>query len=226
MTVLDVIKAACKTKGVPEKYAERIQKTFKIEKVEGAEAYIDLFKDNLLPAIQEAENEAKAAAEAAAVSAYEEKHKLKDGKPVEDPGKKPSPEDDLLKNLSPEVKAYLEGIKKTMEDAVDKVDSTVTNAANEAKKDAARKQLKDAGLPDAWIGRVDVLSKTSIEDQIKGLSEEYTNIQQKAIDDAVAKGDYAPGNIRMPERSEADWAKLMNGEESGTNNPGVVDLGI
>ena len=26
MTILDLIKAACKTKGVPEKYAERIQK--------------------------------------------------------------------------------------------------------------------------------------------------------------------------------------------------------
>ena len=33
MTILDLIKAACKTKGVPEKYAERIQKTFKIEDV-------------------------------------------------------------------------------------------------------------------------------------------------------------------------------------------------
>ena len=39
MTILDLIKAACKTKGVPEKYAERIQKTFKIEKAEGMEAF-------------------------------------------------------------------------------------------------------------------------------------------------------------------------------------------
>ena len=59
MTILDLIKAACKTKGVPEKYAERIQKTFKIEKAEGMEAFVDLFKDNILPAIQEAENEAR-----------------------------------------------------------------------------------------------------------------------------------------------------------------------
>lgn len=47
MTILDLIKAACKTKGVPEKYAERIQKTFKIEKAEGMEAFVDLFKDNI-----------------------------------------------------------------------------------------------------------------------------------------------------------------------------------
>lgn len=48
MTILDLIKAACKTKGVPEKYAERIQKTFKIEKAEGMEAFVDLFKENIL----------------------------------------------------------------------------------------------------------------------------------------------------------------------------------
>lgn len=226
MTILDLIKAACKTKGVPEKYAERIQKTFKIEKAEGMEAFVDIFKDNLLPAIQEAENEAKREAETAAVSAYEGKYGLKDGKPVEKPKEEPTVGDDLPKGLSPEIKAYLDGFKKTMEDAVGKVDTTVTNAANEAKKDVARKQLKDAGLPEGWIGRIDVLSKTTIEDQIKGLSDEYINIQQKAIDDAVAKGDYTPGNMQIPERSEADWAKLMNGENTGASNPGVVDLGI
>ena len=108
MTILDLIKAACKTKGVPEKYAERIQKTFKIEKVEGMEAFVDLFKENILPAIQEAENEAKTTAETAAVAAYEAKHGLKDGKPVEDPDKNKKTEEELLKDLSPEVKAYLE----------------------------------------------------------------------------------------------------------------------
>ena len=76
MTILDLIKAACKTKGVPEKYVERIQKTFKIEKAEGMEAFVDLFKDNILPAIQEAENEAKTTAETVAVAAYEAKHGL------------------------------------------------------------------------------------------------------------------------------------------------------
>lgn len=226
MTILDLIKAACKTKGVPEKYAERIQKTFKIEKAEGMEAFIELFKENLLPAIQEAENEARKTAEEAAISAYEEKHKLKDGKPVEKRKEEIIAGDDLLKGLSPEIKAYLEGVKKTVEDAAGKVDSTVTNAANEARRDVARKQLKDAGLPEAWIDRIDVLSKTPVEDQIKGLSDEYINIQQKAIDDAVAKGDYTPGNIQMPERSEADWTKLMNGEDTSASNPGVVSLGI
>lgn len=227
MTILDVIKAACKAKGVPEKYAERIQKTFKIEKAEGMEAYVDLFKENVLPAIQEAENDAKTAAEAAAVSAYETKFKLKDGKPIESQEETKS-EDELLKGLNPEVKAYLERIEKKFEDSIKKVDTSISNSANEAKKEIVRKQLKEAGLPENWLNRVDLAAETTIEDQVKNLSTEYTGIQQKAIDDAVARGDYAPGSIQMPERSEADWIKLMDQDavDTNTNNPGVVNLGI
>lgn len=227
MTILELIKAACKTKGVPEKYAERIQKTFKIEKAEGMEAYVDLFKENVLPAIQEAENEAKTAAEAAAVSAYETKFNLKDGKPVETKEESKS-EDELLKGLSPEVKAYLERIEKKFEDSIKKVDTSISNSANEAKKEITRKQLKDAGLPESWLSRVDLAAETTIEDQVKNLSTEYTGIQQKAIDDAVARGDYAPGSIQIPERSEADWIKLMDQDtiDANTSNPGVVNLGI
>lgn len=227
MTILELIKAACKTKGVPEKYAERIQKTFKIEKAEGMEAYVDLFKENVLPAIQEAENEAKTAAEAAAVSAYETKFKLKDGKPIEAKEETKS-EDELLKGLSPEVKAYLERIEKKFDDSIKKVDTSISNSANEAKKENARKQLKDAGLPESWLNRIDLAADTSIDDQIESLSTEYTGIQQKAIDEAVARGDYAPGSIQLPERSEADWIKLMDQDvmDANTNNPGVVNLGI
>lgn len=227
MTILDLIKAACKTKGVPEKYAERIQKTFKIEKAEGMESFIDLFKENLLPAIEEAA-EAKKAAEAAAVSAYEEKHKLKDGKPVEkEDEKNKKPDEEALKGLSPEVKAYLEGMKKSFEDALKKVDTSITASANEAKKGKAAQLVKAAELPDAWLNRVDLASETSLEDQIKTLKEEYTDIQQKAIDAAVASGQYSPGSYQLPERSEADWIKLMSGDEGATaGSTGVVDLGI
>lgn len=228
MTILDLIKAACKTKGVPEKYAERIQKAFKIEKAEGMETFVDLFKENLLPAIQEAEAEAKKAAEAVAVSAYEGKYNLKDGKPVEDPeGKDKNPEEDFSKNLSPEIKALLDGMQKKIDDLSKNITTTLTTSAHEAKKDKASQLVKAAELPDAWLGRIDLSSETSLEDQVKILKEEYTDIQQKAIDAAVARGDYAPGSVQLPERSEADWAKLMNADANvNTNNPGVISLGI
>lgn len=228
MTILDLIKAACKTKGVPEKYAERIQKTFKIDKAEGLEASVDLFKENILPAIQEAENEAKASAEAAAVTAYEEKYGLKDGKPVKDPNKGNDPKDeDLLKGISPELKAYLDGMKKSFDEAMGEMKKSITTSADDAKKESARKLLKESGLPEDWISRVDIASEVSIEEQVRKLSDEYVGIQQKAINDAVARGDYSPGPVQIPERSEADWVKLMNGDVSVNNEaPGVVNLGI
>ena len=228
MTILDLIKAACKTKGVPEKYAERIQKTFKIDKAEGLEASVDLFKENILPAILEAENEAKTSAEAVAVTAYEEKYGLKDGKPVKDPNKEnETKEEDLLKGISPELKAYLDGMKKSFDEAMGEMKKSITTSADDAKKEFARKFLKESGLPEDWISRVDIASEVSIEEQVKKLSDEYVGIQQKAIDDAVARGDYAPGPVQIPERSEADWVKLMNGDVSVNNEaPGVVNLGI
>ena len=228
MTILDLIKAACKTKGVPEKYAERIQKTFKIDKAEGLEACVDLFKENILPAIQEAENEAKTSAEVAAVTAYEEKYGLKDGKPVKDPNKGNDPkEEDLLKGISPELKAYLDGMKKSFDEAMGEMKKSITTSADDAKKESARKLLKESGLPEDWISRVDIASEVSIEEQVKKLSDEYVGIQQKAINDAVARGDYSPGPVQIPERSEADWVKQMNGDVSVNNEaPGVVNLGI
>lgn len=227
MTILELIQAACRTKGVPEKYAERIQKAFKIEKAEGMENYVDLFKENILPAIQEAEKEAKGTAEAAAVAAYEQKHKLKDGKPIEEPAAASQSGGNQMEGLSPEVKALLDGMQKKIDDLSKNVTTTLTASANEAKKETVRQQLKNANLPESWLGRVDLASETSIEDQIKVLSEEYTSIQQRAIDDAVARGDYSPGNYQLPERSEADWTKLMNTDANmSTNNPGVVSLGI
>lgn len=227
MTIVELIRAACKTKGVPEKYAERIQKAFKIEKAEGMEAFIDLFKENLLPAIEEAEAEAKKTAETAAISGYEEKYKLKDGKPIEEPTPEPQPGKNPVAGLSPEVQTLLDAMQKKIDDLSKNVTTTLTASANEAKKGKAAQLLKDAELPDAWLGRVDLSSETSLEDQVKALKEEYTGIQQKAIDAAVASGQYSPGSYQLPERSEADWAKLMNGDDaSSATNTGVINLGI
>lgn len=228
MTIVDLITAACRTKGVPEKYAERIQKMFKIEKAEGIETFVDQFKENILPAIGEAEQEAKKEAETAAISAYEAKHKLKEGKPVEEPAPTPASGEEPPKGLSPEVKALLDGMQKKIDDLSKNVTTTLTASANEAKKGKAAQLVKEAELPDAWLGRIDLSSETALEDQVKTLKEEYTGIQQKAIDAAVASGQYAPGAIQLPERSEADWAKLMNADVAapGTANYGVVSLGV
>lgn len=89
MKIIDLIKKSLKEKGISEKHASRILKTYKVEKEEDIAAAIDSFLEDILPAITEAETTAKAAAEKsakeAAIAEYEAAHKLKDGKPIEDP---------------------------------------------------------------------------------------------------------------------------------------------
>jgi len=130
-----------------------------------------------------------------------------------------------LPGISPELKAMFEAQAKQILDLTGLVASSVKSVASAEKVASAKLQIIAEKLPEAWAGRVNVESETSIEDQVKVLKEEFTAIQQGIINDAVASGAYAPGSTQMKERSEEEWTKLMN-EETKTGNPGVVDLGI
>ena len=231
--MIQKIKNSCKKKGVPEKYAERIQKTFKIEKEESIDASVDLFKDNILPAITEAENEAKSAAETSAVAEYEKKYKLKDGKPVEDKPQEPTqgnPPEKTIDGMSPEMKAYLDEMKASFTAAIDEMKKSSAASVELQNRETAKGLLQKAGLPESWISRVDVMSADkSMEDQVKTLGEEFTKIRQDAINDAVANGEYSPGSsAQLQDRSVEDWSKFMNGESSTptSSQVGVVDLGV
>lgn len=217
MTILDLLKKACKTKGVPEKYAERIEKASKVTQAEDVESAVDAFKENILPAIQEAETSATAE--------YEKKHGLKDGKPVKDPEPKKDPEPVKVDGLSPEITKLIEAQNKQIEDLKGLVQSSVKSVASAEKTAAAKRLLAEKKLPEGWLNRIQAESETSIEDQVKALHDEYVSIQQGVINEAVESGKYTPGFQQPKERSEEEWTKLMN-EDSKTGNPGVVDLGI
>ena len=82
MKILATIKAALKKAGIPEKYAAKVQALFDIESEENLDNYIGLFKDNILPDLVSNEQGSQASIDAA-IAAYEKKHGLKDGKPIE-----------------------------------------------------------------------------------------------------------------------------------------------
>lgn len=225
MTILELIQKACKAASVPETYAERIQKTFKIEKAEGIENYVNLFKDNILPAITEAGENAKKTAKEDAIKEYESKYKIKDGKSIE----KKDEEDkdkDKFKGMDPELKAMFENMNAQMKAMGDQLKEFKASSQTETQRSIVLDQIKKAGLPESWLSRVDLESETSVEDQVKALTTEYTDIQQKAIDKAVGDGDYTPSAHQMADRSEEDWQKFMDADNDTENNPGVVDLGI
>ena len=217
MTILDLLKRACKTKGVPEKYAERIEKASNVTKAEDVESAVDSFKENILPVIQEAETSATAE--------YENKYGLKDGKPVKTPEPKKDPEPVKVDGLSPEITKLIEAQNKQIEDLKGLVHSSVKSVASADKTAAAKRLLAEKKLPEGWLNRIQAESEISIEDQVKALNDEYVSIQQGVINEAVESGKYAPGFQQPKERSEEEWTKLMN-EDSKSGNPGVVDLGI
>ncbi len=223
MTILETIQRACKTKGVDKKYAERIEKAFKVKKAEGVETAVDSFKENILPGIVEAEEAGKKSSQAdvekAAVKAFREKHNLgEDGKPIE------KKEPDTSK-VDPAIKELIENQNKQIEKLTEMVTGNIKDVSTAEKTATATKLITGAKLPEGWVSRIDLNSETSIEDQVEALKEEYTGIQQGAITEKVEKGEFTPAFQQPKERSEKEWEELMNKDDSSSNT-GVVDLGI
>lgn len=195
MTILQLIIAACVAAGVPEKYAERIQKTFKIEKEEGIEGWVALFKDNILPAISEAEQAAQATAQATAVAEYEKTHGLKDGKPIQNPNPTPpAPAGPDLSKLSPELQAFFSAQQKQIGDLTDLVKGLATSQEKNQKMELVRAKMKgkiDDDFIDDYIGRVN-LDAENLDAEVEAQVKSYGDMAKKFITKAVAEGNYIP----------------------------------
>lgn len=228
MKLIDFIKKTLKEKGIDEKHANRILKAFKLEKEEDVAGAVDLFKDNILPAITEAETKAQKDAEEAtrkaAIEAYEKEHGLKGGKPV-DPSTPPVVDPTKIEGLSPELQALFTAQSKQISDLAATVTGYAKTNANSEKAATAKALITSAKLPENWLSRVNLESETPLEDQVKTLGDEFIGIQQKAIDAKVASGEYTPGSVQLKDRSEAEWTTLMNSDVT-PNNSGTVDLGL
>lgn len=235
MKILATIKAALKKAGIPEKYAAKIQALFNIESEENLDNYIELFKENILPDLTANEQPSQAAIQAA-IADYEKKHGLKDGKPIEPAkgkkGKKAKvvddedeeDEDDDFEGLPASVVKLLKAQQKQISELTATVSTVASTVTTSTKQASAKALFAESKLPGKWFNRIDVNSETSVEDQIKELQEEYAEIKQSVIDDEIAGGDYKPSSYKPRERSEQEWAKLMEDEESTGN--GVASIGL
>lgn len=221
MKIVEKIKQALKKAGVSEKYAERIQKFFKIEKDENIENYVELFKNEMLPTIAEAEQAAIAAATQKAVEEYEKKHNLKDGKAIET---KKDDEPDLS-GLSPEVKAIIESQKTQISELTTLVKGVVKNQLETQKTASVREKLQgkvDAKYIDKIIGKIN-LDAEDLDAEIEAKINEHNEFVQMVIADAVGS-DYVPPSGGNPtEKTVEEWAKIM---EADVAQSGTVDLGL
>ena len=196
MTILELIIAACKSKGVPEKYAERIQKTFKIEKAEGLEAFVDMFKENVLPAITEAEQAAQQSAQAAAVAEYERTHGLKDGKPIQTPPAPGTPPAVDLTKLSPELQALFADQQKKLGDLTTLVTGMATSQQRASKLEVIRTKMKgkiDDDFLEDYATRVN-LDAENLDTEVEAKVKEFGVMKQKFLTKAVSEGNYVPAS--------------------------------
>lgn len=233
MTIIDAIKKGLKAAGVNEKYAAKVQKLFKIEKEEDIDTYVALFKDNILPDLEDTSAVEKARKDA--IAEYEKNNGLKDGKPIK-PVKKTKKtakseeddededEDEDFEGLPASVVKLLKAQQKQISELAASVSTVATTVTTSTKQASAKALFADSKLPAKWFNRIDVNSETSVEDQIKELQEEFAEIKQSVIDDEVAGGGYKPNSYKPKERTEQEWLKLMEDEESSDN--GTASLGL
>ena len=238
MKILVAIKAALKKAGIPEKYAAKVHALFNIESEENLDNYIELFKENILPDLTANEQTSQTLIQTT-IAEYEKKHGLKDGKPIEKSdykGKKTEKakntdaeeedEEENFGDLPPAIKKMLKVQQKQIETLTDGITTLTKTVTDSGKASSAKKLFDDAKLPEKWFKRIDVNSETSVEDQIKELQEEYTEIRQGAVSEEVESGNYRPYVAQPKDRSEKEWLEIMNKEEGAGESSGVASLGL
>lgn len=213
MTVIEAIKKALKEQGVSESHAERVQKAFGVSAVDGVAAAVKAFKEHMLPAIEEAGKAAKEKAEEArkaAIADYEKTHGLKDGKPIVPDPTQPIPPKPFGNTAPTGDNAELAELNKQLQEIRSKIAKSEAEAANAARLSEAKAAIQKAGLPEAWLSRINTAADASIEEQVKTLGDELTAIRQDAINQNVASGGMRSMPAESTARTADDWANFMN----------------
>lgn len=160
-----------------------------------------------------ASQEAKSASKKA-ITDYESKHKLKDGKPVEDPGQKKSDPDaskSKAKEGDDDVPAWAKSLSEKLDSYEERLSKQEKERERTSKLNQAKDLLKASKIPDKlkdkWIKRVDLEDEeTSLENQVKALEEEYLELKQEHINESVNEGEGQQGG----ETTDADMKEFLD----------------
>lgn len=139
-----------------------------------------------------------------AVSNYEKKHKLKDGKVIEDP--KPDPKPGDPKSVDPEMPAWAKALQESVTALAGTVTNVVKGQETGSKLTQAMGLLAKSKVPttlhEKWAPRINVESETPIEEQVKALEAEYLETHQAIITQSVKDGQFVAAGSKPIESSE------------------------
>lgn len=122
-----------------------------------------------------------------AVKNYEKKHNLKDGKPVEEPGKKADPDpskgDDDIPTWAKSLREQNEALQKTISGLTK--GQELSQKRSQALKILEESKIIDKEDRDYYAGLINYESETPIEDQIKIHEEKLLESTQRKINQSV-----------------------------------------
>ena len=230
MTIKELILAQCKVQGVPDKYAERIEKLSAIteEKDGNIIAAVKSFKENILPVIVDSE---KAAADA--VKEYEKKHGLQDGKLVKTSTEDDTDEDDEteidIEGMDDKKRAFFKKQSKNISDLTDLVTNLVKTQKSTSTLESVKLKLKgkiEDKFLEKYAKRVNIEAE-DIDAEVDNIVKEFNDDKQAFINEAIASGSYQPAEgSTAGDKTVEEWTKIMEGGDDKGKVAGVVDLGI
>lgn len=156
-----------------------------------------------------------------AISNYEKKYGLKEGKPVnpqepKKPDTPPAPPEGENKEIV-KLREQISEMANLMSGLTKQV--TVSQKVADAKA-----MFTKAQLPEKWFSRVDVTSETPVEDQIKALNDEYAELKQSVIDEQIRSGVVVPEISGGADKSVDDYKKLFDGNADDDNGVAQVNI--
>jgi len=199
--------------GVAENYSKTIASEDQIETVI-SDGVIQSLKFSAQFAQTEGDRRANEA-QKTAVKNFREKFKLdENGKPVSDPIPPKQPG-----GGGNEIPDWAKSIQETVTQLAGTVQTVVSTQTTAQKKSEARALFDKAAtkLPEKWFDRIDVNLETPIDEQLKTLTDEYTELRQTVIDSEVEKGNYTPNE--GGEASDSDMEAYLN-ETFGSSSQG------
>jgi hypothetical protein len=164
-----------------------------------------------------------------AVKTYEQKHNLKDGKPIETGGgggggdDKNKSKDDLQSIVANAVKAAVEPLQQKLE-GYEKAEASKVNRQKLVDK------LEEEGITEKDITAFNLLAGVTVEKEdeldskVATIKEQFTTQKQVLIDEGKLADTPASGSKPPGEMKSEDYQKIMDGGES--KEPGAVDLGL
>lgn len=155
-----------------------------------------------------------------AVSNYEKKHGLKDGKPQNIPPV-PAPPTPPVPDDTP---AWAKALIQQNQEFAKRLETVEVQKRAEQVSSLAKAKLKEKGIPESFVGSINLDSEDKIDEFVTAQEARFAEFKQEQINAGRWTDKPAPGNPSNTEKSVDDYVKIMEGQQA--TKVGVVDLGV